>query len=167
MRRSTRLLRTAKFPSPERSIILAIVLICLSTLTVFGQATTGSLNGTATDASGAVVAGATVTIVNNATGAERSAVSNSGGTFDFQALQPGTYTITVDATGFRRAVDRAILISVGTTAQVTIPLEAGPQGETVTVTASQEVINTSSPSVSNVINTRQVARPSVDWSKPG
>lgn len=156
MLRSTRFRRTAKFPSQEKSIILAIAFICFSTLTVLGQATTGSLNGGATDQSGAVVAGATITIVNNATGAERSTVSNSGGAFDFQALQPGTYTITVDATGFRRAVARDILISVGTTAQVNIPLEAGPQGETVTVTASQEVINTSTPSVSNVINTRQV-----------
>jgi hypothetical protein len=139
-----------------KSVFFAILLTCLSTLTVVGQATTGSLNGSATDQSGAVVAGATITIVNNATGAERSTVSNSGGTFDFQALQPGTYTITVDATGFRRAVARDILISVGTSAQVTIPLEAGPAGETVTVSASQEVINTTSPSVSNVINTRQV-----------
>lgn len=157
MRRSTRLRRTVRFPAIElKSVFFAIVLTCLYTLTALGQATTGSLSGSATDQSGAVVAGATITIVNNATGAERSATTNSEGTFDFQALQPGIYTITVEATGFRRAVDREIRISVGTTAQVNMPLEAGPAGETVTVTASQEVINTVSPSLTNVINTRQV-----------
>ena len=75
-----------------KSISLAALLTCLLTLTALGQQTTGSLNGTVNDPSGAVVAGATVTAVNTATGAERSAVSSSSGTFDFQALQPGTYT---------------------------------------------------------------------------
>lgn len=142
--------------SPERSIMLSVALTCFLAVTAFGQTTTGSLTGSASDPSGANVAGATVTIVNTATGAERTAVSNSSGTFDFQALQPGTYTISVDAAGFRRAVARNIIVSVGSAAQVTIPLEVGPAGETVTVTAAQEIINISSPSLTNVINTRQV-----------
>src|SRR5947209_3077095 len=139
-----------------KSISLAALLTCLLALTAFGQQTTGSLNGTVNDPSGAVVAGATVTAVNTATGAERSAVSSSSGTFDFQALQPGTYTVSVDAKGFRRAVARDIVVSVASSTQVTIPLEVGQASETVTVTASQEVINTLSPSLTNVINTRQV-----------
>lgn len=138
------------------SVTLTVVFICLLTLTAVGQTTTGALTGSINDQSGAVVAGATVTVVNNQTGAERTAVSNSGGTFDFQALQPGMYTISVDAAGFRRAVARDILVSVGSTAEVKIPLEIGPASETVTVTTGQEVINTSTPSLTNVINTRQV-----------
>ena len=129
-----------------KSISLAALLMCLLALTAFGQQTTGSLGGIVSDPSGAVVAGATVTAVNTATGAERSAVSSSTGTFDFQALQPGTYTISIDAKNFKRAVSRDIVVSVATTTQVTIPLEIGLAGETVTVTASQEVINTASPS---------------------
>src|SRR5437016_6082336 len=139
-----------------KSISLAALLMCLLALTAIGQQTTGSLNGTVNDPSGAVVAGATVTAVNTATGAERSAVSSSTGTFDFQALQPGTYTISVDAKGFKKAVSRDIVVSVASATQVTIPLEVGQASETVTVTASQEVINTLSPSLTNVINTRQV-----------
>ena len=103
----------------------AVLLTCLLTLTALGQATTGSLSGSVSDPSGAVVPGATVTLVNTATGAERSAESNTWGTFDFQALQPGTYTISVEASGFKRAVAREIVVSVATTAQVTIPLEIG------------------------------------------
>ncbi len=139
-----------------KSITLAVLLTCLLALTVLGQQTTGSLTGTVSDPNGASVTGATVTVVNTATGAERSAVSSSTGTFDFQALQPGTYTISVDARGFKKAVARDIVVSVASTAQVAIPLEIGLTGETVTVTASQEIINTASPSLTNVINTRQV-----------
>src|SRR5438045_2029926 len=136
---------------------LVVTLFVLATaLTVLGQQTTGSLNGTVVDPSGATVAGATISVVNNATGAERGAVSSTAGTFDLQALQPGTYTITVDAKGFKRAVSRDIVVSVATTAQVNIPLEVGSANETVTVTAAQEVINTTTPSITNVVNTRQV-----------
>ena len=71
-------------------------------------------------------------------------------------FKPGKYTITVDAKGFKRAVSRDIVVSVAVIAQVTIPLEIGSASETVTVTAAQEVINTSTPSVTNIINTRQV-----------
>jgi len=118
--------------------------------------TTGSLSGTITDPSGAVVAGASITITSIATGAERSAVANSSGAFDFQALLPGTYSASVEAAGFKKAVVRDIIVSVASTAQLTIPLEIGTANETVTITTTQDVINTSSPSLTNVINTRQV-----------
>jgi hypothetical protein len=72
------------------------------------------------------------------------------------ALQPGKYTVTVDAKGFKKAVSHDIIVTVTQIASVTIPLEIGSASETVTVSASQEVINTSSPSVTNIINTRQV-----------
>src|SRR5437764_7243120 len=139
-----------------KSLSFAVLLMCLLALTAFGQTTTGSLTGTITDPSGAVVPGATIKVVNADTGSERSAESNSQGVFDLQTLQPGKYTITVDAKGFKRAVSRDIIVSVSVVAQVTIPLEVGQASETVTVTASQEVINTSNPSVTNIINTRQV-----------
>src|SRR5687768_4601481 len=118
--------------------------------------TTGSLSGTVTDQAKAVVAGATVTLQSNVAGAERSAVTDSNGAFDFQALLPGTYTISVEATGFKKAVAREIVVSVSLATQVNIELAVGLAGEVVTVTATQEVINTGSPSLTNVINTRQV-----------
>jgi hypothetical protein len=118
--------------------------------------TTGSLSGTVTDPNNAVVAGATVTLQSNVAGAERSAVTDSNGAFDFQALLPGTYTINVEAVGFKKAIAREIVVSVSLNSQVNIQLEVGLAGESVTVTATQEVINTSSPSLTNVISTRQV-----------
>jgi hypothetical protein len=135
---------------------LAILLVCLLALTAFGQQTTGSINGTVSDPQGAAVSGAVLKLVNTATGAERSTVSSDTGKFDFQTLLPGGYSISVEARGFSKAVVREIVVSVASTAQVPIILEVGAPTETVTVTAAQEVINTASPTLTNVINTRQV-----------
>jgi Carboxypeptidase regulatory-like domain/TonB dependent receptor-like, beta-barrel len=148
--------RFSSFSILFKPISLAVLLTCVFAATAFGQTTTGSISGTVTDPTGAVVAGATITVNNPATGAERSVESNEQGAFNVAALQPGKYTITVDAKGFKKAVSRDIIVTVTQVAAVTIPLEIGSASETVTVSASQEVINTSSPSVTNIINTRQV-----------
>ena len=140
-----------------KSISLALLAISLMSLTALGQQqTTGNLNLTVTDPSSAVVAGATVTITNMQTGASRAGETNSSGIVDLQTLTPGNYTVTVEAKGFKKSVSHDIIISVSQTTTVTIPLEIGVQGETVTVTANQDVINTTTPTVTNVINTRQV-----------
>ena len=148
--------RFSSFSILFKPVSLAVLLTCLLAATAFGQTTTGSLTGTVTDPTGAVVAGATVTVTNPATGAVRSVESNEQGAFNVAALQPGKYTVTVDAKGFKKAVSHDIIVTVTQIASVTIPLEIGSASETVTVSASQEVINTSSPSVTNIINTRQV-----------
>ena len=136
--------------------LLLVALVILVTQVAAQAQTTGSLKGTIADQNKAVVAGATVTLMSNVAGAERSAVTDSNGAFDFQALLPGTYTISVEAAGFKKAIAREIVISLNLTSQVNIALEIGLAGESVTVTAAQEVINTASPSLTNVINTRQV-----------
>lgn len=118
--------------------------------------TKGSLSGSVTDPAGAVVPGANVELKNNATGAARTTVTGDNGVFQFTDVEPGTYTITVENTGFKKAVATNIVVNVSTAAQVTIALEAGQVSETVTVTGAQDVVNTSSPSLTNVINTRQV-----------
>ncbi len=124
-------------------------------IAVFGQ-TTGSISGTVSDPNGAIVAGANVTAKNNATGAERTAVAKDNGTFSFTALEPGSYSIIVTNPGFKRTVAPDINVAVSVQAQVSITLEVGLAGETVTVTAGQDIINSSSPTLTNVINTRQV-----------
>ena len=145
-----------------KMLILGLALF-VTQVTVLGQGTTGSLTGTITDQNNAVVAGATITLLSNVAAGERSAVTDSNGAFDFQALLPGNYTISVEAKGFKKAIARDIVISVNLATQVNVQLEIGLAGESVTVTAAQEVINTASPSLTNVINTRQV----VDLPLPG
>lgn len=118
--------------------------------------TTGTMSGTVTDPAGAVVAGATVRVTNNATGSERVTTTNSVGVFRMEALQPGQYTVSVESSGFKRTVAPDINVAVATNAQVNIGLEVGLEGETVTVLAVQEAINTTSPSLTTTITTQQV-----------
>ncbi|HEU0253667.1 MAG TPA: carboxypeptidase-like regulatory domain-containing protein, partial [Pyrinomonadaceae bacterium] len=136
-------------------LLLAALVIFAVHAAVQAQ-TTGSLKGTISDQNKAVVAGATVTLTSNVAAGERSAVTDSNGAFDFQALLPGNYTISVEASGFKKAIARDVVISLNLVSEVNLQLEVGLAGESVTVTAAQEVINTASPSLTNVINTRQV-----------
>ena len=135
------------------------VIVCLVFL--FAQIpinaqTTGLVSGVITDPNGAIVAGASVTLKNSETSAERTTLSNENGTFTFTSVQPGNYIVTVDSTGFKQSVATDVAVQVSKEAQVTIKLEIGSANETVTVTNTQEVINSSSPTLTNVINTKQV-----------
>ena len=141
----------------KRFTNMAIVGMVIFITQVAVQAqTTGSLTGLITDQNKAVVAGATVTLFSNVAGANRTTISDSNGAFDFQALLPGPYWIEVEGKGFKKAIVRDIVVSVNLTSQVNVDLEIGLAGESVTVTAAQEIINTGSPSLTNVISTRQV-----------
>ena len=93
---------------------LLIVALAVFILQATAQAqTTGSLSGAITDQNNAVVAGATVTLHTNVATGERSVVTDSNGKFDFQALLPGMYSITVQAAGFKKSIAREISVSVG------------------------------------------------------
>ena len=142
---------------PVKSIILVVLLTCLFASTALGQATRGSLSGSVSDPSGAIVPGATVTLKNNSTGTERQVTTDDQGTFVFSSVEPGEYLVTVEAAGFKRAVATNVDVAVSKQSQVTITLELGSVNETVTVTsATQDVINTTSPTLTNIIDTRQI-----------
>jgi Carboxypeptidase regulatory-like domain len=138
------------------SVLAVLLLIICSQIVVHTQTTTGSLSVVVNDPSGASVPGASVTARNNATGAERTATTNDAGTASITDLQPGIYSVSVEGSGFKRALAPNITVEVSQTAQVSISLEIGLASETVTVTAAQEVVNTTSPTITNVINTQQV-----------
>ena len=135
------------------AVLLFLGLVC--SVTIHAQ-TSGTMSGTVTDPNGALVAGASVTVRNNDTGAERTGTTNNSGLFNFNTLQPGNYTVTVENKGFKRTVAPDVKVAVTLDTSVNMTLEVGVEGETVTVNASQETINTTSPTLTNVINTRQI-----------
>ena len=94
--------------------LAAGVLLLVFQLTAFAQ-TTGSIKGTVTDPNGALLAGASVTSKNNATGIEQTVVTKDDGVFLFTALQPGTYTVIVENRGFKRSLapDVAVVAECG------------------------------------------------------
>jgi len=137
--------------------VMLTVLLLASFVPVFGQSTRGSLVGAVTDPKEAAIVGATVTLKNVATGEELKATTNAQGGFQFSSLAPGKYMATVEAPGFKRTELTEIDVEVAQQAKVDISLEVGAVTEQVTVTgAAQEVINTTSPTLSKTITAKQV-----------
>src|SRR5215471_15744899 len=135
------------------TVSLALVLAVLSAQVE----TTTSVGGTVKDASGAVSAGAAVTLVNKDTGAVRKTVSNNEGTYYFGSLPAGTYTITVSMPGFKTATIQDRVALTAQPAQVDVVLQVGDTSESVTVSArGEELVNTASAEVTANLNTRLV-----------
>src|SRR5882724_7257121 len=119
---------------------MRVLLICLAVVSFFStamsqaQSTAADLQGTVRDPKGAVVAGATVTVLKSGTNASRDATTNDDGFYKILSLPPGDYQITVKAPNYKTAVIQTINLSVGQTANQDIPLEIGDVTATVTVT---------------------------------
>jgi hypothetical protein len=129
--------------------------ILLFAFTAFGQST-ATLQGSVTDPKGSVVPNATITVRNEATTVERAAQSDSDGNYSIASLPAGTYTIEVQAPGFKRDIAQHFAIEVGRTIQRNFQLEVGDVSENITVTADAPVIETATTSVGTVINQRTV-----------
>src|SRR5438876_4377112 len=113
--------------------LLFVVIAPFGSLSVNAQATTGILRGIVEDASGGVVAGATVTAKNSSTGTQTTpTVTSSEGTFDIPGLLPGSYVVTDEAPGFKRSSSTNVLVKVGIVNPLDVKLEAGNISETVT-----------------------------------
>lgn len=122
---------------------------------LYGQATT-SLNGTVTDASGAAIPGATATLSEQGTGAERTAQTNDRGFYQFLQIPPGKYDLVVEMEGFSTEVVTSIELLVGTPATANIALEVGAVSEVVTVEADAVTLNTTDATVGNAFNETKV-----------
>ena len=117
---------------------VGLVLLCLAVVAGLssparGQAVNGNLVGTITDSSGALVAGAKVTITETRESVSRSAATNDSGFYSFPDVPPGVYKVTVEKQGFKTVVRQDIEVSVSTTEHVDLALQPGSISETVTV----------------------------------
>jgi hypothetical protein len=136
---------------------LSVVLLLLGAVTATGQTTTGSMFGTVVDGTNQVIPGATVTIVNEATGEERHGVTNENGTFVFPALVPGPYTVRAAMDGFRPLEMRGRVVLANNRLDVgNLPLEVGQLTESVNVTARGETVATTVTSHQAVMDLQQV-----------
>ncbi|PYT75247.1 MAG: carboxypeptidase regulatory-like domain-containing protein [Acidobacteria bacterium] len=119
-------------------------------------AATGQIVGTITDPSKAAVASATVTVTNEATGVARTVKTTAEGDYVVPLLPPGTYSVTVEAPGFKTQTSPGILVQVASTATVNIRLQLGGSTEKVIVEASAEILQTESAANGGVVNDRTV-----------
>src|SRR3954468_14779072 len=130
-------------------------LLAMSML-AFAQSGTTSLRGTDTDPSSATVSGANVTLASPERGFARTVTTNSTGNYEFLQLQPGTYDLKVEMSGFRTSEQKQIQLLVDTPASVNMKLDVGSTNETVEVTGEAPVINTTDASVGNAFSEAQV-----------
>ncbi len=139
----------------RKMLAIAVVLTAL-TPSLLGQAFT-SLTGVVIDPSNAVVPGATVTIVNAETGAQRVTVSNGEGRYSFPQVLPGRYNLTAKMPGFNSVEVKDIPLQVNSPATVNVKFEkVGGVSETVTVEAAATQINTTDASLGNAITSEAI-----------
>src|SRR5690242_13438257 len=137
---------------------LGLVLVCLlvSRGTGWGQVTTATFSGTVTDPTGAAVPDATVTMTQDETGIVNTKVTGRDGDFQFDFLRVGTYTINIEAKGFKRYAAKGIDLSAGQSVRQTYPLQVGDVTESVIVEASAPLVNTVSAEQSNSFDSKAV-----------
>jgi hypothetical protein len=134
-------------------IWLALVLACLGS---FAQSDSSSISGLIRDASDAIVPNALVILRNEATGTERRAQSNSSGYFVVASVPSGVYTLTVEASGFRRYQESKRKIDPNIASVANVTLQVGNVQESVSVIASGNEVQTDTATVGRIITTAQV-----------
>ncbi len=137
--------------------VLIFVLAILSLTVARAQQSGGTIAGAVTDPSGAAVAGANVTIRNVATHVERSVPTNEDGLYTAPSLVPGTYEVTVNASGFSSTVVSDVVLTVGERREVNVALKIGQTSEKVTVLGSGiSDVQLATSSVGNVVDSHTV-----------
>jgi hypothetical protein len=139
-----------------RRFLLAIVILASTTTSAFAQLDTGTIVGTVSDLSGAVLPGVTVIATQDATGVAQNTVTNERGQYIFPGLRVGVYTVTTELAGFRRGVRTEITVNVQDRRSVDFVLEVGEVTEQLVVSARAELLQTQSADIGAVVDERQV-----------
>jgi len=151
---STLKLAGLKKTSGAAALLLVFILLASN---CFAQQLTGTLSATVTDSAGAVVPNAKVTMRNAASGDVRTTVSNGSGYFSITAVQPGTYSVSIEAPGFKTWDQAGIVFSQGDSRTLpSIKLEIGKITETVEIKAGADVVIPDNSEVSATLNTEMI-----------
>jgi hypothetical protein len=140
-------------------LILALIMLA-SAASIFAQAqaTAADLSGTVVDPNGAVVAGATVTARNLATGINRTVSANDSGEYQMIGLPPGEYEVTTEASGFKKTVISPVKLTVGQSAELAVKLEIGAQNVVVNISGDDaELVETTKTNISTTIDQQRIA----------
>jgi hypothetical protein len=141
----------------KRLVLGSLIVFVLLGLAAYAQTFRGAINGSVTDPTGAVVAGATVKATNTATGVPISATTTSDGQFSFQDLPLGTYKIEVSSAGFRPVAFDNVTVMAGGVYTLPVKLSAGSAGTTVVeVSAAALTLDTTTATQDNIIPSEAV-----------
>ena len=137
-------------------VIAAFVLLLLVPA-LRAQGVSGRILGTVQDKSGAVVTKVVVTAINQGTGSSVAGKTDSNGQYRIENLQPGNYQVKFVAQGFRPYVSDGNVVSVDGSTLVDASLEIGSPTETIEVSAAPPLVDTTSSSLGDVINQREIS----------
>jgi len=143
-------------PSAVLIPLLSLAIILAWAAPAVAQFTTAKLSGTVTDKTGSAVANATVTALQVTTGYTRTERTGSEGTYLFPSLPVGSYSLTVQGSGFSTYVQNGIVLSVGQTATQNVSLQVGSVTQQVTVRANASLVTTDSPTLGQIIDSKSV-----------
>jgi hypothetical protein len=120
----------------------------------------GTINGQATDPTGAAVAGAIITVTEAGTGQTRTATSGTDGFYTLTSIKPSTYTLSVDSTGFKKVLQKDVLLQASQSLTIDVPLTVGSTSETISVNTQVAQVDTTTPTLKEVVDsTRMVEIP--------
>ena len=139
-----------------RSSALFLAILVLFASAASAQLTTADILGTVTDATGAVVPGANITLINLETNEQRSGQSNGTGDFSFTLLPVGHYSVTVKAPGFQVSITKDLAVEAGDCARADDHLQLGSESTVVEVTASTPLLQADSATVSSSVTAMAV-----------
>jgi hypothetical protein len=141
-----------------RSFCLLALSALLSSTLLLAQRDLGTITGTVTDPQGAAVPNANVTIVEDATGLSYQVQSNANGEYIRPLLKPGTYSMTVEASGFQKSEQKGIIVTAGDRIGVNITLQVGSSSQTVEVTAAAPLLQTETTTQGADLNSSQMSQ---------
>src|ERR1700688_525154 len=136
-------------------VLLSCLVLILAPAMV-AQETNGIIQGTVSDAAGALLAGASVTVVNDSTAYSRPVTSASDGSYAFTDLPPGHYHLKVTKEGFKTEAQQNIELHVASTVVLNVKLAVGSVAETVTVEANPIAVDTTTAALGNITEGAQV-----------
>jgi Carboxypeptidase regulatory-like domain/TonB dependent receptor-like, beta-barrel len=137
--------------------LVGVVLVVMGlSRTSAAQAVFGAITGIVTDASGAVVPGATVNVTNIETAVMKTLVTNEAGVYNATNLIPGRYKVEASLTGFKTAVVSSVTLEVNANQKVDVTLEVGPTSELVTVAAASPLLQTEQTNLGQTVTQQQI-----------
>ncbi|PYV91032.1 MAG: hypothetical protein DMG05_08355 [Acidobacteria bacterium] len=143
---------------PRRLFVLTII-SCLSfglCLSAFAQTDRGTITGTVTDSSGAVIAGVKVTVTNAATGVSFETATSQAGLYTIPQVKAGTYRVTFEQTGFKKSVQEGVIVPLGETVRADASLQVGEVSQTIEITAEAPLLKPDTSELGTTINNQQI-----------
>src|ERR1700761_6004080 len=160
-------MRTGEARESMKIALFSMLVLCATaSLSIAQDVQSATVVGTVTDSSGAVVPNAAITVTNTATNAAAHATTNSDGAWYIPFQPAGTYTLTIDAPGFKEYVQSGIILQIGQTPRFDVQMELGAVGQRVEVTGSAPVLDTDNTVVGGLNTTKEIHETPMVQAKP-